>query len=462
MAWDFSTDPEWAAQLAWVDEFVRAECEPIDLIVKESHYFNHPVRQALIPPLQQIVKEQGLWACHLGPELGGQGYGQLKLALMNEILGRRLGADRLRHRRPPNRQRRDPGLVRHGRAKGALPSAVARGRYRVQLLDDRAPGGRRSQGVRAKRHAGRRRVGDRGRKVVLVPRPLASFLIVMAVTDPDAPPHERMSMFIVPAETPASSIIRNVATMDDRDDLDEGTEGYIRYNQVRVPLDTMLGAPGEGFMVAQTRLGGGRVHHAMRAVGKCQRAFDMMCERALSRRTQGEPAGRAPVRAGVDRRLGDPAGAVPAAGACRPRGSSTTSRHGAAAHTRLCKAAAQVLHDMPARAVQLHGRSAPPRRRRSRAPGGSHRAGAGRRADRGAQGQVAHALLGRMPSRRPAYSPPNTCCGCARPPRPSSPTSSPAFRGANRATHGPAKVTAATPTPWPPSRDPAHCADDCA
>src|SRR5215471_1147273 len=88
MAWDFSTDPEWAEQLAWVDDFVRSECEPIDLIVKESHDLNDPVRQALIPALQKIVKERGLWACHLGPHLGGPGYGQVKLALMNEIIGR--------------------------------------------------------------------------------------------------------------------------------------------------------------------------------------------------------------------------------------------------------------------------------------------------------------------------------------------------------------------------------------
>ena len=74
MAWDFSTDPEWAEQLAWVEAFVRSECEPIDLIVKESHDLNDPVRQALIPPLQEIVKQRGLWATHLGAHLGGPGY----------------------------------------------------------------------------------------------------------------------------------------------------------------------------------------------------------------------------------------------------------------------------------------------------------------------------------------------------------------------------------------------------
>ncbi len=88
MAWDFSTDPDWAHQLKWVEDFVREECEPIDLIVKESHDLGDPVRQALIPPLQEIVKQRGLWATHLGPQLGGPGYGQMKLALLNEILGR--------------------------------------------------------------------------------------------------------------------------------------------------------------------------------------------------------------------------------------------------------------------------------------------------------------------------------------------------------------------------------------
>ena len=88
MSWDFSTDPQWAQQLEWVEDFVRTECEPIDLIVRESHDLNDPVRQALIPPLQEIVKQRGLWATHLGPHLGGPGYGQVKLALLNEILGR--------------------------------------------------------------------------------------------------------------------------------------------------------------------------------------------------------------------------------------------------------------------------------------------------------------------------------------------------------------------------------------
>jgi acyl-CoA dehydrogenase len=116
------------------------------------------------------------------------------------------------------------------------------------------------------------------------------FLIVMAITDPDNPPYQQMSMFIVPIETPGVEIIRNVGLGYEEPGV--GTHAYIRYTDVRVPRDAMLGDRGGAFVVAQTRLGGGRIHHAMRTVGMVQRAFDMMCERVLSRTTQGDMLGR--------------------------------------------------------------------------------------------------------------------------------------------------------------------------
>jgi acyl-CoA dehydrogenase len=111
----------------------------------------------------------------------------------------------------------------------------------------------------------------------------ADFFIVMAVTDPDAKPHSRMSMLIVPADAPGVQIVRNVGDISE----EEGTHAYIRYDNVRVPADHLLGGRGEAFAVAQVRLGGGRVHHAMRTLGEARKAFNMMCERALSRSTQG-------------------------------------------------------------------------------------------------------------------------------------------------------------------------------
>ena len=124
MAWDFSTDPEWAEQLAWVESFVREECEPIDLIVKESHDLNDPVRQALIPPLQEIVKERGLWATHLGPaprrarlRPGEAG------AAQRDPRPVRMRADRVRLAGTRLRQQRDPRPLRHARAQGSATSS---------------------------------------------------------------------------------------------------------------------------------------------------------------------------------------------------------------------------------------------------------------------------------------------------------------------------------------------------
>ena len=211
MAWDFSTDPQWAAQLAWVDQFVRAECEPIDLIVRESHDLNDPVRQALIPPLQQIVKERGLWATHLGPHLGGPGHGQVKLALLNEILGRSECAPIVFGSQAPDSGNSEI-LAHYG-------TPELKQRYLEPLLDNRIvscfsmtePQGGADPKVFTTAAV---QDGDEwvinGEKWFSSFASMASFLIVMAVTDPDAPPYQRHSMFVVPAETPGINVLRDV------------------------------------------------------------------------------------------------------------------------------------------------------------------------------------------------------------------------------------------------------------
>src|SRR5689334_16103742 len=88
MAWDFDTDPLFQRELDWADELTRTEIEPLDHLLGDPYDKSDERATALIQPLQQQVKRRGLWACHLGPELGGRGYGQVKLALLNEILGR--------------------------------------------------------------------------------------------------------------------------------------------------------------------------------------------------------------------------------------------------------------------------------------------------------------------------------------------------------------------------------------
>jgi alkylation response protein AidB-like acyl-CoA dehydrogenase len=291
MAWDFSTDPEYAEQLEWAAAFVREECEPLDLIVEESHDLDDPVRRALIPPLQEIVKARGLWATHLGPELGGPGYGQVKLALLNEILGRSECAPIVFGSQAPDSGNSEI-LARFG-------SDELKARYLEPLLDNRVvscfsmtePQGGADPKVFT---ATAVQDGDdwviNGEKWFSSFADIAAFIIVMAVTDPDASPYQQQSMFVVPRETPGINVLRNVGLGYQK--LGGGREGYVRYEDVRVPADHMLGPRGGAFMVAQTRLGGGRIHHAMRTVGLVQRIFDMLCERAVSRHTQGEMLGR--------------------------------------------------------------------------------------------------------------------------------------------------------------------------
>src|ERR1700760_3370512 len=273
MPWDFATDPEWAKQLEWVEDFVRPECEPIDLIVKESHDLNDPVRQALIPPLQEIVKERGLWATHLGPHLGGPGYGQVKLALLNEILGRSECAPIVFGSQAPDSGNSEI-LAHYGTPELKM-------RYLEPLLDNRIvscfsmtepQGGADPKVFRTTAV----RDGDEwvinGEKWFSSHASFSSFLIVMAITAPDNPPYQQMSMFIVPTDTPGVEIIRDVGLGYEQ--AGHGTHAYMRYTDVRVPADNMLGDRGGAFAVPQPRLGGGRIHHAMRTVGQVQKAFD--------------------------------------------------------------------------------------------------------------------------------------------------------------------------------------------
>lgn len=286
---DFRVEPEFQAKLDWMNRFVREEVEPIDLLfphASDMYDTKNEKARKLIKPLREQVRSQGLWACHLPPELGGKGYGQLRLALMNEIIGRCSWAPTVFGCAAP-----DTG---NAEILALYGTPAQKKRFLQPLLDGEIVScfsmTEPQAGADPKEFTCKaRREGDEwvieGEKWYSSNARFASFLIVMAVTNPENPPHERMSMFIVPAETPGIVIKRNVAGMND--DADDGTQAYIHYDQVRVPLDAMLGKPGEAFKVAQARLGGGRIHHAMRTVGVCNRALEMMLERAVSRRTQG-------------------------------------------------------------------------------------------------------------------------------------------------------------------------------
>ncbi|KUI34987.1 acyl-CoA dehydrogenase [Mycobacterium sp. IS-1590] len=287
MAWEFRTDPEYQGLLDWADDFVREEVEPLDLVWPGQEFVPlSDARRKAIDPLKAQVRSKGLWATHLGPELGGQGYGQLKLALLNEILGRSLWAPIVFGCQAPDTGNAE--IIAH------YGTEEQKQRYLQPLLDGEMfssysmtepQAGADPTRFQTRGH----RDGDgwviNGWKYFSSNAKTASFLIVMVVTNPDVSPYQGMSMFLIPTDTPGVTIERNVGLYGEP--VNEGFHALIHYDNVRVPAEALLGGEGQAFAIAQTRLGGGRIHHAMRTIGLARQALDMMCERALSRETAG-------------------------------------------------------------------------------------------------------------------------------------------------------------------------------
>jgi acyl-CoA dehydrogenase len=285
--WDFSTEPEFQAKLDWMDEFIRTQIEPLDQVL-DVNVFESPTGalRDLINSLKQDVRDQGLWACHLDADLGGQGYGQLKLALMNELLGRSMWAPIIFGCAAP-----DTGNAEIIAAYGTPEQKAT---WLQPLLDGEVfscysmtepHGGSDPTQFKCRAERDGEEWVINGDKFFSSNLRTASFIIVMAVTNPDVHPYQGMSMFLVPSDTPGIRVLQDIGHLGQR--FGGGSHAHVRYENVRVPDDNLLGGEGKAFEVAQRRLGGGRIHHAMRTVAMCQRYFDMMCERALSRTTKG-------------------------------------------------------------------------------------------------------------------------------------------------------------------------------
>ncbi|HEY6889977.1 MAG TPA: acyl-CoA dehydrogenase family protein [Solirubrobacter sp.] len=357
MAWDFSTDPEFQEQLDWMRDLVKREVWPIETVFDELG--EEGFRRA-IKPLQEQVKARGLWAAHLPPELGGQGFGQVKLGLMHEILGTSPYAPAVFGNAAPDSGNSEILALAgspdqkerylHPLLAGDLRSAFSMTEPETAgsdptLLQTRAV-----------------RDGDEwvidGHKWFSTNGSVADFLIVMAVSDPDARPHQRASMFIVDVDTPGVNIVRDIATMEHPAEHfgRYGGHAEIVYENVRIPADALLGGEGEGFLIAQHRLGPGRIHHCMRWLGVSKRAFDMLCERALSRYAFGSPLSD---KQTIQNWIADSAAQMQAARLMTLHAAWRMDNEGAAAartDISLIKFfGANVLYDVVDRALQIHG-----------------------------------------------------------------------------------------------------------
>ena len=244
----------------------------------------------LVSALRDEVRALGLWAPHVPPEAGGTGTGFLDYAYLNEHIGRSTWGQLVFGCQAPDAGNAEIlHLFGTDEQKGRWLQPLVAGEIRsfFSMTEPEVPGSDpttlRTRAVRD----GDEWVID-GHKWFSSGADGAAFGIVMAVTDPDAPPHARATQIIVPADTPGVDVVRPVTVLG-HTGRGWTTHCEVRYTHVRVPIANALGEVGSGFRIAQKRLGPGRIHHVMRWLGQMQRAFALMCSYALEREAFGGP-----------------------------------------------------------------------------------------------------------------------------------------------------------------------------
>ena len=345
---DFTMSPEIKELRGKVTSFMEEHIYPNEPTFHEGG----DQADALMKDLQQRVKSMGMWAMFIGPEAGGSGTGFLPYAYVNEILGRSPFAPRAFGCAAPDTGNAEI-LHQFGTSDqkeqwmkpliaGEIRSCFSMTEPEVSGAD---PTSLKTTAVRD---------GDEwvinGHKWFTSGALGATFAIVMCATELDQPPHGRMSQIIVPIDTPGFNIIRPVPVMGET----RGAHCEIRYEDCRVPVTNTLGEPGDGFRIAQKRLGPGRIHHCMRWLGQSQRAFELMCRRALSREAFGSTLAE---KQTVQNWIADSAAEIQAARLLTMHAAQKVDQGDEArVEISIIKFwGARVLHDVIDRAIQVHG-----------------------------------------------------------------------------------------------------------
>jgi alkylation response protein AidB-like acyl-CoA dehydrogenase len=262
-----------------VKKFINEEVIPTEpLLMREDKEADH-----ILENLKHSAKRQGLWALGHPKEIGGGGVPFMAFVYLNEIIGRSywgqnaIGSLTMQdsimlhlYGTPEQKERWLKPLV----AGEILPS--------VGLTEPEVAGSDPTLMQTTAVLDGDHWVIN-GHKWFTTGANIAAFTTVFCQTEPDAPRHAKFSSIIVPTDTPGYEIVRVVPTMGHTG----GNHCEIRLTDVRVPRGNLLGKRGEGFVIAQKRLGPGRIFHCMRWLGQAQRAFELMCERAKSRFAHG-------------------------------------------------------------------------------------------------------------------------------------------------------------------------------
>jgi len=346
---DFSIPPDVAEMQKQLSEFMEQYVYP-----NEANADEHAgLDEAIEKDLQNKVKNRGWWAPHMSKEEGGMGTSVVNLGLMNEIIGRSPIGPRIFGCAAPDAGNAEllhiAGTAEQKEkylkplVNGDIRSCFAMTEPEVAGSD---PTGLLTSAVRD---------GDdwviNGHKWFITGAIGSQFAITMAVTNPAAKPHQRASMIIVPTNTPGFNIIRDIDVMGSG-----GLGGHceIRFQDCRVPLTNLLGKEGEGFHLAQKRLGPGRIQHCMRWLGIAQRSFELMCKRALKRISFGEPLAN---KQSVQNWIADSAAELNAARLMTLHAAWKMDQGDEArVEVSLIKFyGAKVLHDVIDRAIQVHG-----------------------------------------------------------------------------------------------------------
>jgi len=287
---DFSEPERVRILRGTIREFVKSELLPLEPELGKKGF------AAMVPVLKEKrerAKQTGLWAAHIPERFGGGGLSLLEFAHMSEELGRTPIGHYVFNCQAPDVGNMEV-LMEHGTdaQKEQFFAPLVRGEVRscFTMTEPEFPGSNPTwMGTTAKKDGGDWVI--RGHKWFTTGMEGSAFTICMAVTNPDAEPHARASMILVPTSTPGFEHIGNLSIMGHRGG-DWASHAEVSFQDARVPLANILGEEGMGFVIAQQRLGPGRIHHCMRWIGVCERALDIMCKHAATREiAPGKPLG---------------------------------------------------------------------------------------------------------------------------------------------------------------------------
>lgn len=262
-------------------QFVREEIIPLEAEFLAKGF------TAMLPKLQEkreMVKRLGFWCPQVPEAYGGMGLSLLEHGLVSEVLGQTPIGHFVFNCQAPDAGNMEI-LIDHGtpeqKEKFLLPLVRGEVRSCFSMTEPEHAGSNPVVMSTTAVKEGDSYIID-GHKWFTSAADGAAFAVVMAVTNPQASVHQRASQIIVPTSTPGFQLVRNISVMGEPGD-GWASHAEVRYSEVRVPQENLLGQEGHGFAIAQERLGPGRIHHCMRWLGICERAFELMVRQAMQR-----------------------------------------------------------------------------------------------------------------------------------------------------------------------------------